>query len=387
MTGPRQKSEGIAQFPNMLKIARELGCQIQPGAENPNLLTGLCPFHQSRTLHEAKTLHVDLQTTRFWCSRCDSAGNPLAFIAKVWGLSAQETYQFLQEGGPITARRPRRSPPEKGDGSGPPAAQNTALLTMATEYFSQQVETGYVPLSYLARLGVAPGPPGRLRLLFRGGAAGIPGGTGRFPGGTGRIAPVPGNHRAGVVQRLPGAVGPGLHRRHPVAAGPAPGGAGGTGPLEAGTPPDPGAAGPAKPTVQSPAGQPAGRGTDPDRRPPALPGPGRRRRAGRDAHPIPAQRQRQPGGRRRTDGRPPDPAGSETGHPGPARPGTGRPAPAGPGPERRRPRGGRTFPKGTVAAAASPGTGPGAVPGPGGAPGQRPGGARKRNPAAGSRGD
>ena len=153
----RQTSTGTAQFPNMLKVARDLGCQIQPSAGNPNMLNGLCPFHESRTLHEAKTLYVDLQTARFQCTACDSSGNPMAFIAKVWGMSAQETYEFISGGAEITAQRPMRERNGRSNEDGPPPAQNTAVLTMAARYYRTQVEQNFTPLSYLARLGIEPG--------------------------------------------------------------------------------------------------------------------------------------------------------------------------------------------------------------------------------------
>ena len=152
----RQTSAGTAQFPNMLKVARELGCQIQPSAGNPNILTGLCPFHESRTLHEAKTLYIDLQTARFQCSACDSAGNPMAFIAKTWGMSAQETYEFISGGCEVTAKRPRGERNGQRSEDGPPPAQNTAVLTMAARYYRAQVERNFTPLNYLARLGIEP---------------------------------------------------------------------------------------------------------------------------------------------------------------------------------------------------------------------------------------
>ena len=152
----RQRTTGTAQFPNMLKVARELGCQIQPSAGNPNMLNGLCPFHESRTLHEAKTLYVDLQTARFQCTACGSSGNPMAFIAKVWGMSAQETYEFISGGSEITAQRPRRERNGRLNEDGPPPAQNTAVLTMAARYYRTQVEQNFTPLNYLARMGIEP---------------------------------------------------------------------------------------------------------------------------------------------------------------------------------------------------------------------------------------
>ena len=154
----RQVSAGTAQFPNMLKVAKEMGCQIQPSSGNPNILTGLCPFHESRTLHEAKTLHVDLQTARFWCGACEIAGNPMIFIAKVWGMSAQETYEFIiTDGCEVTAQRPRhRQQNGRWNEEGPPEGQNTAILTLASRYYGQNVETSFTALNYLARLGIEP---------------------------------------------------------------------------------------------------------------------------------------------------------------------------------------------------------------------------------------
>ncbi len=152
----KRTSAGTGQFPNMLKVARELGCQIRPSAGNPNILTGLCPFHESKKLHEAKTLQVDLQTARFWCIVCESAGNPMGFIAKVWGMSAQETYEFINTGCEVTAERPRRERNGRRNEDGPPEAQNTAVLTLASRYYGLQVETSFTALHHLARLGIEP---------------------------------------------------------------------------------------------------------------------------------------------------------------------------------------------------------------------------------------
>lgn len=143
------------QLRNMLKVAQEIGCQIQPGIENPNILTGLCPFHEARTLHDAKTLHVNLGNTRFWCISCHASGYPLAFIARIWGVTASDAYRFLREGREITADRPR--PRRPGDGTHRNVTpQNSALLTMATQLFGRQAKQSYPALHYLARLGIEP---------------------------------------------------------------------------------------------------------------------------------------------------------------------------------------------------------------------------------------
>ena len=154
---PRQTSAGNAQFSNMLKVGQELGCQIQPSAANPSILAGLCPFHESKNLHEAKTLSISLENARFWCITCHAAGNPMAFLAKVWGISSQETYEFIQAGYAISSERPKwESQPQSKDQTGAPQAQNTAILTMATKYYKRQMEQSFTALNYLARLGVTP---------------------------------------------------------------------------------------------------------------------------------------------------------------------------------------------------------------------------------------
>ena len=146
---------GPAQFPNMLKVANEMGCQLKPQPSNPNILAGLCPFHESRNLQEAKTLHVDIQSTRFWCITCENAGNPTAFIAKVWGISGSEVMEYIRQGYEIKPDRPKPGPAEQV-APGRASPQNTAVLTMASRFYSKQVELSFPALSYLAKLGIEP---------------------------------------------------------------------------------------------------------------------------------------------------------------------------------------------------------------------------------------
>ena len=146
---------GPAQFPNMLKVANEMGCQLKPQPSNPNILAGLCPFHESRNLQEAKTLHVDIQSTRFWCITCENAGNPTAFIAKVWGISGSEVMEYIRQGYEIKPDRPKPGPAEQV-APGRASPQNTAVLTMASRFYSKQVWLSFPALSYLAKLGIEP---------------------------------------------------------------------------------------------------------------------------------------------------------------------------------------------------------------------------------------
>ncbi len=153
----RSPSAGSQQFRNMLRVAREMGCQLQRGMENPDHLNGLCPFHESRNLQEAKTLRVDTANASFWCVTCNVSGNPLSFIARVWGVTSQDAYALIEEGHEVTAPRPRRDPevyrrrPDR-----PPSIQNTALLTMAARFYGERVESSYPALCCLAKLGIEP---------------------------------------------------------------------------------------------------------------------------------------------------------------------------------------------------------------------------------------
>ena len=153
----RREGAGNSQFTNMLKMAREMGCQVQPSTGNPNILLGLCPFHESRTTQEAKTLQIDLSTARFWCVTCHASGNPTGFIARVWGVSAQEAYDLIRAGSKMEPDRPIwGTQPQPRDHSGPPQAQNSAILTMAAKYYRQQVEHSYNALHFLVRMGITP---------------------------------------------------------------------------------------------------------------------------------------------------------------------------------------------------------------------------------------
>ena len=148
-------------FPNMMRLSEEIGCQLKPNTKNPAVLNGLCPFHEAETLREAKTLSIDTEMLRFWCSTCDASGNPLAFIARVWGTSARDTYHLIEHQisnkGEITSERPAypakhfQRPREKA-----PIPQNTALLTRASKYYGRKLLGNFEPLHFLVQLGIHP---------------------------------------------------------------------------------------------------------------------------------------------------------------------------------------------------------------------------------------
>ena len=158
-------------FPNMMRLSEEIGCQLRPNTKNPAVLNGLCPFHEADTMRDAKTLTIDTEMLRFWCSTCDASGNPLAFIARVWGASARDTYHLIQhqikEKGEITLERPPypskhfQRPREKA-----PIAQNTALLTRAGKYYGRKLLENFEPLHFLVQLGIHPKQATRIGLGY-----------------------------------------------------------------------------------------------------------------------------------------------------------------------------------------------------------------------------
>ena len=153
----------------MLRIADEMGCQLRPQANNPSMLRGLCPFHEAGTIADSKTLEMDTRNPRFWCQKCQATGNPIAFAAMAWGVSARDAHQLLQEN--RNAGRERPDYPDRHHQKPTPenaanAPQNTAVLTRATAYYGRQARRSYPALYLLAKLGVTPDQAARIGLGY-----------------------------------------------------------------------------------------------------------------------------------------------------------------------------------------------------------------------------
>ncbi len=146
----------IQNYPRMLQIARDMGCQLQPIPTNRAILRGLCPFHDADTLVNAKTLIVDTRSVKFHCTLCNANGDPTAFIAKAWGVSAQDAEQLIQHHQDVGATRPHYPEGHFHQDQDSPPPQNTALLTRASRFFGEQLYGNYHPLEFLARLAVTP---------------------------------------------------------------------------------------------------------------------------------------------------------------------------------------------------------------------------------------
>ena len=147
-------------FPTMMRIASDAGCQLEQAPDNPTLLRGYCPFHDAEGPRAIRTLQVNTRSIRFWCQLCSAQGNPIAFASMNWGISAADAHRILADTGtPMGSRRPPYPPgffdtPE--DRPHTPRPQNTAVLTRAAQYYSEQMFTNYPPLQLLARMAVTP---------------------------------------------------------------------------------------------------------------------------------------------------------------------------------------------------------------------------------------
>ena len=158
MTTSNRRQTTSKHFITMLKIAEELGCQLSPTPASPSILRGLCPFHDADTVANADTLMVNTTTTRFWCIRCPAQGNPTAFAAKAWLVSARDARTLMEANPTAGADRPlyKPQPTEDNREQARPQPQNTAILTRAAHFYAAQLYKYFEPMHFLARLGIHP---------------------------------------------------------------------------------------------------------------------------------------------------------------------------------------------------------------------------------------
>ena len=158
MTTTRGEQLPGEYFAQMMKVASDLGCQLQPNPHNRNQLRGLCPFHEASKLQNLKTLVVNTNSRKFWCTYCNTGGNPITFMAMAWSISAWDARVLAaNEENEIRAVRPPYPQEYFGrNEGGVPTPQNSALLTLATRYYGETLMVSYEPLFLMARLGIRP---------------------------------------------------------------------------------------------------------------------------------------------------------------------------------------------------------------------------------------
>ena len=156
-----QSKTARTEFAVLLNLAEAMGCQLQPTAEHPTTLRGLCPFHESSTMTNAKTLTVDVRHARFHCQYCKQRGNAVAFAAIIWGVCANDAQLLLDSGAELVPDRPPYPPtlenPEPRNGRRQPRPQNTAILTRAARHYSNELNNSRLAreaVVFLTQLGV-----------------------------------------------------------------------------------------------------------------------------------------------------------------------------------------------------------------------------------------
>ena len=157
-----QNQQEVKNLRTMLQIAQEIGCQLQPNPHNPNVVEGICPFHQpndSNNQNYTANLNIDTVTRRFYCNVCKAAGRAVTFLAMYWGMSTKDAYEILSNNETVSAVRPDfpdiyNVPANVPTETGKPL--NSAVLTRATRFYSANIRTNYEILQFLAKLEISP---------------------------------------------------------------------------------------------------------------------------------------------------------------------------------------------------------------------------------------
>lgn len=152
--GRRLSPEQVQQIRTVVATAEQMGCQLQPSPARPSIIKGLCPFHQVAANGDRNSLEVNTDTGRFHCAACGAQGNPMAFMALIWGVSAQDAHILYEANPDALSQRPPYPTTHIQAENGRPRPQNTALLSKAAAHYSGQLRYHYEPQNFLALLGV-----------------------------------------------------------------------------------------------------------------------------------------------------------------------------------------------------------------------------------------
>lgn len=155
-TSHRLTPEQVKEIRAVVATAEEMGCQLQPSPARPSILKGLCPFHQITPNGDRQSLEVNTDTGRFYCNACGAQGNPMAFLALVWGVSAQDAHILFEANPEARSQRPPYPDSFYVTEGDRPRPQNTALLSKAAAHYGEQLWLHYEALTFLSHLGVHP---------------------------------------------------------------------------------------------------------------------------------------------------------------------------------------------------------------------------------------
>ena len=149
-------------FPAMLRIAVDLACDVQQAdPANPTGLTAKCPFHPRDQANTERTMTIDAKTALFNCTKCGARGNPYAFAAKAWRVTANDAHLLLRTNGQrVTGSRPPYPTSLNGASAARPRhmpeISNSALMTRALDHYRRNLLTSYPALRFMAKLAVDP---------------------------------------------------------------------------------------------------------------------------------------------------------------------------------------------------------------------------------------
>lgn len=139
-----------------ISLAEEAGCQLRPMQSNPTVLRGLCPFHHANTMQNSNTLRLDTQRATFRCQFCGVDGTMVSFAAIMWEMSIPEALQIMNTDDIIAMERPTpicmREPELSEDVRF--RAQNSHILTKATQYYSGKLAKSHEAMTFVTRLGI-----------------------------------------------------------------------------------------------------------------------------------------------------------------------------------------------------------------------------------------
>ena len=137
-------------------LAEEAGCQLRPMQSNPTVLRGICPFHYATTMQNANTFRLDTHRATFRCIFCEVNGTMASFAALMWEVSIPEAIQIMNAGDHLSIDRPVPICMREPEASNDPRfrAQNSHLLTKATQFYAAKISRSHECISFLTRLGI-----------------------------------------------------------------------------------------------------------------------------------------------------------------------------------------------------------------------------------------
>ena len=154
---PARRNPIQDRIKKVVNLAEQAGCQLRPGQAEPTILRGLCPFHFSMNTHTQNTLRIDARKGTFGCRVCHVNGTMTTFAAMLWEISIPEAFSVIESSDSLSLDRPvpvsMAEPERSADFRF--RAQNSYLLTKATQYYAGKLARSHEAVAFLSRLGIS----------------------------------------------------------------------------------------------------------------------------------------------------------------------------------------------------------------------------------------